>query len=247
MTDATNPPQTMGRVALVDVARSVALVAMATYHTVFILELFGYLAPYTATTGIWALFARAVASSFLILVGIGLWLAHRNGIRWDQVLRRTLQVGGAAALVSGVTWYTYGDQVIWFGILHCIAVASLVGLAVLRWPAWALALLSGAVFVLPRLARFDALSANWNSWLGLGTGPVYAADYLPAFPWFAPVLLGIAIAKVMSSAGLWPRLAALSSPLLWRLGAPGRHSLIIYLVHIPIIFAIIWAVTQAIR
>jgi uncharacterized membrane protein len=247
MTDATTLPPAIGRVALLDVTRTVALIGMAIYHTVFILEMFGYLAPYTATTGLWALFARAVASSFLILVGIGLWLAHRGGIRWRQVARRTAQVGGAAALVSVATWFAYGDLVIWFGILHCIALASLVGLAILRWPAWVLVVLSVVVFALPRLVRFDALSGTWTYWLGLGTAPVRAADFLPVFPWFAPVFLGIAIAKVLSARGLWLRLGAISSPAIWWLGAPGRHSLIIYLVHIPIIFAIIWTVTQVIR
>ena len=238
---------TGSRIALLDVARTGSLVTMAIYHTVFILEMFGYVAPMTATTGPWALFARAVASSFLILVGIGLWLAHRDGIRWRKVAWRTAQVGGAAALVSVATWFAYGDLVIWFGILHCIALASLVGLAVVRWPAWMLIVLAAVVFALPRLVRFDVLSGTWTYWLGLGTAPVRAADFLPVFPWFAPVLLGIAIAKVMSSQGLWLRLGAISSPVIWRLGAPGRHSLIIYLVHIPIIFAIVWTVATLTR
>jgi uncharacterized membrane protein len=244
MTDASTLPRTTGRVALLDVARTVALVGMAVYHFVFDLMMFGYVAPGTAVAGGWAIFSRTVASSFLILVGISLYLAHGRGIRWRPFLRRLAQVAGAAALISVATWYALGQQWIFFGILHSIALSSLLGLVVLRWPSTVLLALSVAIFVLPRLERLEALGSPWLTWLGLGTTPVYAVDFLPVFPWFAPVLLGIALAKILT---VWGPLSRPSGRLIQRLGWPGRHSLIIYLIHQPILIGIIWAVTQVIR
>ncbi len=243
---STLPPAT-GRVALLDVARTAALVGMATFHFVYDLEAFGYVAPGTALTGGWAFFSRVVASSFLFLVGISLYLAHGQAIRWPKFWWRLAQVGGAAALITAATWYALGHQFIFFGILHCIAVSSLLGLVVLRWPVTVLLMVSAAVFALPRMLRLDTFGSPWLVWLGLGTTPVYAADFLPVFPWFAPVLFGIAVAKILTSQGIWPRLARPSGRLLQRLGWPGRHSLIIYLIHQPILIGIIWSVTKLAR
>lgn len=247
MTDTSTLPPSLGRVALLDVARTAALVGMATYHFVFDLMIFGYIEPGTAVAGGWAIFSRVVASSFLILVGISLFLAHGRGIRWQAFWRRLTQVGAAAALISVVTWYALGPQWIFFGILHCIAVCSLLGLVVLRWPAALLLILSATIFVLPRVQRFDAFGSPWLTWLGLGTTHVQAVDFLPIFPWLAPVLLGIALAKIAGKLDLWPTLAQPSGQLIQRLGWPGRHSLIIYLIHQPILIAILWSVTQLIR
>jgi uncharacterized membrane protein len=52
-------------------------------------------------------------------------------------------------------------------------------------------------------------------------------------PWLAPMLAGVAMGRLGSSQGWWTALAALRGPgwLAW----PGRHSLVIYLVHQPIL------------
>ncbi len=247
MSDIAPPRIVAGRIALLDVARTVALAGMILYHFVFDLMLFGYVAPGTAVTGGWMIFARVIASSFLVVVGIVLYLAHGQAIRWARFWRRFVQVGMAAALITVATWYALGQQFIFFGILHSILVSSLLGLVVLRWPVPVLLILSAVVLALPRLVRFDAFGEPWLIWLGLGTSPVYAADFLPVFPWFAPVLLGIVVAKVLTARDLWGAIARLSGRRLNALGWPGRHSLIIYLIHQPILIAIIWSVTQVIR
>ena len=58
------------RIDWIDIARGVALIAMAIYHFSWDLEFFGYLDPGTAGSGPLKWFARSIASSFLILVDI---------------------------------------------------------------------------------------------------------------------------------------------------------------------------------
>ena len=60
------------RIEAIDLARGIALVAMAVYHFTWDLEFFGYLEPRTTAVGGWKLFARVIASSFLFLVGVSL-------------------------------------------------------------------------------------------------------------------------------------------------------------------------------
>lgn len=84
--------RTVSRIDTIDLARGLALVAMAIYHFAWDLEFFGYAEPgLTALPG-WKLFARSIASSFLFLVGVSLVLAHGRGIRWKGFWR---QIGRA--------------------------------------------------------------------------------------------------------------------------------------------------------
>lgn len=233
------------RLIAVDLARSLALLGMVIFHFTFDLELFGHLPAGTTVTGGWAVFARVVAGSFLFLAGVSLVLAHGKGRRWGAFRRRFLRVAGAALVVTGATLAALPQAFIFFGILHSIAFASLVGMALigLRWQV--LALLAGAVVVADRSLGFDALNPLWLVWTGLGTRLPWSMDFVPVFPWLAAFLAGMALAQLMTRAGLWVRLARWQpGPVLQRMAWPGRHSLAIYLIHQPILMALVWAGTK---
>src|SRR5690349_4055324 len=87
------------RIAVLDLARGIALVAMASYHFTWDLEFFGYVDPGLTAVGGWKLYARCIASTFLFLVGVSLFLAHGNGIRWPAFWRRFAMVAGAALAI----------------------------------------------------------------------------------------------------------------------------------------------------
>ena len=233
-----------GRILAVDIARSVALAGMVLFHTVTDLELFGHLPPGTSTSGGWAVFARVVAGSFLFLVGVSLVLAHRDAIRWPAVAGRAARIAAAAALITLVTWAAMPDRFVFFGILHSIALASLLGLAFLRLP-WPAVLAAGlAVAALPRVARSPLFDPPWLVWTGLAERVPVSMDFVPVFPWFGATLAGIAAAGLAGRAGLWDRLRrdpAGQGALLRRLALPGRHSLAIYLLHQPVLIGLIWA------
>lgn len=232
------------RIVGLDLVRSAALLAMATYHFCYDLEAFGYLPPGTMVTGWGAVFARAVATSFLFLVGISLYLAHGRGIRWRAFVRRFVQIAAAAALITVATWYVQGPRFIFFGILHSIAISSLIGLAFLRLPAFLTLAAAGGVALAPAYLAMGAFDLPWLVWSGLTTLPVRAVDFVPTFPWLAPVLAGIACAKLAARAGIWNRPRPAPTPVQHWLGLPGRHSLIVYLIHQPIIIGILWSLRQ---
>ncbi len=230
-----------GRVAELDAARSLALVAMAVFHFVFDLELFGYVAPGTTAMTGWRWLALLTAGSFLGLAGVSLWLAHGGGIAWRGFLKRLLMVGGAAALISLVTVFAVPDAFIFFGILHSIALCSVLGLLALRLPDWAVAGLALAVFWIAQGPGHQLFNTPVLWWTGLQTVPLRSVDYVPIFPWFGPFLIGLALAKAGDRFGLWQRLAARNAPTwLRRFGFAGRHSLIVYLLHQPVLIALIW-------
>ena len=102
----------------VDVARGVAIAAMVIYHFSWDLTALQFIATDVTREPGWRLFARSIATSFLILVGIGLVLAHARGLRRGPFLRRLAKVGGAALLITAVTYAAFPQSYIFFGILH---------------------------------------------------------------------------------------------------------------------------------
>jgi len=232
-----------GRIFAVDLARTVAILMMVTFHFTYDLEMFGFISGGTTIHGFWALFARTTAGSFLFLVGFSLYLAHRQGIRWRSFWRRLAKVAGAAALVSAGTYAVMPDTFVYFGILHSISVASLLGLAFLRLPAVLTLLLGAVVIALPNYVSLPALNGPFFYWTGLSTWWPPSIDYEPVFPWFGPALLGIGAAKALSALlpnALVPSAAAGQGSLRWLASFPGRHSLVIYLAHQPILISVIW-------
>lgn len=233
------------RIVFFDIARGLALVTMAIYHFSWDLEFFGYLDAGTTEHGGWRLFARAIATSFLVLVGVSLFLAHERGFRWRPFWRRLTMIVVAAAGITLVTWFAVPNGFIFFGILHEIAVASVLGLAFIALPAPVTLLAAAAVIALPHYFRspFFDHPALW--WLGLSDIPPHSNDYVPIFPWFGAVLIGVAAARMARRSGLLLRLAEFH-PGWWSRPFTfiGRHSLAVYLIHQPVLISLVWIFAQ---
>lgn len=235
----------MPRIHVLDLARTVALACMVVFHLTFDLMLFDHLPPGTVFQGGWPLFARGIASSFLFLAGLSLWLAHGEVIHWRPFTRRFLMVALAALLVSVATYFAMGAQFIRWGILHMIAAGSLIGLLFLRLPVVLTLATAAMAFAAPHLLRHSVFDSPSLIWVGLSTEIPPMMDYEPVLPWLCPVLVGIALGKVLTRAGVWPVLALWQPGRMLRaLAWPGRHSLAIYLIHQPVLFGAVWAYTK---
>ena len=233
------------RIPAVDLARGAALLGMAVYHLTYDLALFGFIGQMAPFSGFWWFFARAVAGSFLFLSGLSLWLAHGQAFRPRAFLRRLGIVTGAALLVTGATYAAIPDQFVYFGILHSIAVASILGLAFLRVP-WVLnAALAIAILLAPGILRDAAFNLPWLWWTGLSPTWRPTADFEPLLPWFGPFLGGLALGQ----SGLVARLGDVLNlePSLRALAWAGRHSLAIYLMHQPVLMALVWSAARVLR
>lgn len=233
------------RLPLIDAARGAALAAMAVYHLIWNLAFFGLVAPELLQKPLFQAFGHGVAIAFLVLVGVSLALAARDGLKLAAFWRRLGIVFAAAMLVTLVTSWIFPDSYVGFGILHCIVAASLLGLLFLGRP-WPFAALAGlAIVIAPSLiagAHFELI----QYWSGLGAVEPRSNDWRPLFPWAGFTLLGLAGAQAFLKRGLpermtgWRERGAISRAL--TLG--GRHSLALYLVHQPILFALVFIVAQ---
>ena len=219
----------------IDLLRGFAILAMIAYHFTWDLGFLGFIKLNIAQTEWGMNIARGIAASFLTLVGISLALANAQGFDFGAFWRRLVLIGGAAALVTLGTWFAFPDAFIFMGVLHCIALSSLIAAAF--WCAPLYVMLAGAAlaFTLP---LFVHTVSPWPfGWfLGLAAYPPRTNDYVPLFPWLGFVLSGLAIGQIFanSTRGIFST-APLASKPAEKLAQAGRHGLLIYLVHQPVL------------
>lgn len=232
------------RIYLIDFVRGVAIIAMAIFHFTWDLEFFGFVERGLTATFEWKTFARCIASSFLFLAGLSLILGHDPDIRVRSFVKRLIWLVGAAAIISAATYYAMPGAPIFFGILHSIAAASVIGLFLRKLPAIVLVILAILVFLAPFYLRSEFFDAPLLWWVGLNANIPRSNDYVPLLPWLAPFLIGMATAKFFKAKGLFEQLKNNQRPpnnLFSKvLSFLGRYSLATYLLHQPILLGLVW-------
>ena len=253
MSDST-ARQPGGRIFFMDEVRGFDLLLMIAYHSFYTV---GWLFNVPAGRALFTFFMPVepfFAGLFIFICGISCRLSHSNWKRGGLLL-------GVAILLSAFLWVFMREEMIWIGILHFLSVSILlfalcrplldkippvVGIAacaVLLLLTWWLPADRGAWFGIKGLfgvAVPEAVQAQgWLYPLGLGTGQ--GADYFPFFPWIFCFLAGC-FAGIWAKPGRFPqRMYKSRAPwLVWL----GRHTLVIYVVHQPVVYAICWLTTR---
>lgn len=257
-------PQT-ARLPLIDALRGCALWAMVVFHTVWDLGHFGWIdADFPFTPGFrW--FGHAIAASFLLLAGASLVLARRSkGILWRSPAfwRRWATVALAAGAVSAVSYRLFPESPIFFGILHCIALATLLAAPLVDAPLFVPLALGALTLAAPHFWSSPAFDARAFWWTGLSTLTPSSNDWQPFFPWGGFVFLGAALGRLslpvltgrrrgwgavdignnppaprpnpLTAGGERESRGALPRALRFC----GRHSLTFYLIHQPVLFGL---------
>ncbi len=228
-----------------DGLRGIAIVAMAIYHLTWDLTFFNFAGREILQTPGFTLFGHAIACAFLGIAGFSLALASEEQLDVAKFLKRFAMIAAAALAVTVVTYFIFPLSYVTFGILHCIAAASLISWAYVRMDWWGSGIASVSIFgigVLIHAQFFDAV----NGWLGLGQAIPLTNDWRPIFPWAGAMLIGLSLGKLVLSGG---SLANIRGPLtatkpFRTLAFAGRHSLAVYLIHQPVLFAMVWLAAQ---
>jgi uncharacterized membrane protein len=242
--NVATPPQATTRTAripLIDALRGAALAMMVAYHFSFDLNYFGVLHQNFYQDIFWTTSRSVILSSFLALVGVSLALAADQGIRWPLYSKRLALIAACAIGVSVGSYLMFPASWIYFGVLHFIFVAGILGIAFLRLH-WANLIIgasliaAGASFASP---LFDQPLLNW---IGLMTRKPVTEDYVPLLPWFGVVLIGLFIGQRFLRARRFAqnRHWHAAGPLSRSLPSAGRHSLAIYMLHQPILIGILY-------
>lgn len=225
------------RVRAIDALRGMALCLMFVYHFTFDLRFFRMIDADFEHDIRWLAFRAVIVASFMSLVGISIVLADSAGTHTPQFLRRLAVIALAALAVTLASWVMFPASFIYFGILHCIVLTSLIAWPLRRSPRIALAIgvavmIAGLVWSSP---FFDV--RGW-SWLGFMTHKPVTEDYVPLAPWAGATFVGIALGHALMRANFRP-LSPLNGAPGW-LRWLGRHSLVVYLAHQPLLLGLLW-------
>jgi uncharacterized membrane protein len=232
------------RLDFVDALRGFALAMMIAFHFCYDLNYFGWASFPLGVSVVWVIWQRAIASTFLLLVGIGLVLRDAFKPSWRDFWRRWIQIAGAALIVSLGSYLIFPTSFIYFGILHCIAFSLLVGRLLIKLGI--INILIGTIAI--------AFSLNFSSpvfndrilnWIGLATQLPFTEDYVPVFPWLGVVLIGCGLGSIWKQFEFkTPQLITKISDRSSWLVNMGRRSLSIYLLHQPILFGVLFLIKQ---
>src|ERR1700730_8423592 len=113
------------RLPVVDLARGLAIAQMIAYHFIYDLTYFGWLHFDMTNEPEWIAWRNAIVSQFLLVSGVGVGLCDAAGRSGARFWKRCVQGAAGAVLVSIGSAWMFGPRLIWFGILHFIAVALL--------------------------------------------------------------------------------------------------------------------------
>ncbi len=234
----------------IDALRGVAIVMMVIYHLVFDLVLFGYYQG-SAVTGPWRVFARVTAILFISLVGVSLAISYarrshqeRGRGLYRKYLARGLKLIGWGLVITIATWVFMGRVVIIFGILHLIGTVTILAYPFLSLR-WINLPIGVALIALGMHLNQLPVSHPWLLLLGLRPRWLLQLDYFPLLPWFGVALLGIFIGQSLYPGGTrrFKLPAWGSQPGIKEFAWLGNRSLAIYLIHQPILFAVLNAIS----
>ena len=239
------------RLHLLDALRGVMMINMIAYHGMWnLVNLFGVRVDWYAGTPkyIWQ---QCICWSFILLSGFCWSLGKKK-------LKNALVTLGASVIITVVTAVFMKNSIILFGVLSLLGSSMLlmipldkllkklnpfVGLAVFFVLFIATKNISDGFVGVGEKVLFDVpreLYANYlTAYLGFPFAGFYSSDYFPLIPWLFLFVCGYFLHHIFNRLKLMKCLSSFRcSPLEFL----GRHSLIIYMVHQPVVYVVLFLI-----
>lgn len=225
-----------------DVLRWIAISMMIVFHINYTLLNIFSIWTLNFSEPFWSIFWLCWWNLFIIISWISFLLWEKK--YWDKICKKyflySIFLWITAIFITLFTYFFIREQIIVFWILHFFSLSFLLiiffrKLKYLNMILWIIILL------IPILIQFES-DTNYLSFIWLHNKYFYSADFWPLIPYFWIFLLSYTISlylfekeilqKILSWEKKWYVYTLLK--FLW------KHSLIIYLVHVPIIVSLIY-------
>lgn len=247
-----NPPK---RVALLDELRGLFILLMVFYHGCYnLVEIFRLDMPFFYSFPMRFL-QLLIAGDFIFISGCVSRYSRSN-------LKRGLQIFGCGMVLTIVTALVLPDQIILYGVLHSLGFSMVVFALTQKFldkvhPTLGLvactAVFLGTYFVASGLIGFPPVAAPLPAalystpylfWLGFPGPDFFSSDYFPVLPWLFFFLAG-SYCGVFLKQGRFP--AWVYRPHINWLARVGRHTLLIYMLHQPVLYGVMTGLFYLIR
>ena len=228
-----------GRYALLDELRGLDLVSMMLYHACWdMMFLFGiWMDWYAGMPG--RLWQQSICWVFILLSGFCLPMGHHPYKR--------------GALVTAVTVFFMPEDVVLFGVLtllgSAMGITALLEKALRKIPPAVGAVVSVALFGLTYHAQLGYLGFGdgrvllprflyqnlFTAYLGFYPEGFFSTDYFPLVPWLFLFWVGFFLYQLIGRERMEPLRRSICPALGWL----GRHSLVVYLLHQPVLYGVL--------
>ena len=150
----------------------------------------------------------------------------------------------AVLVTCGMYFLGFANKgiIIYFGVLHCLGVCMLLSPLLKKLPWWVLIPVGLAVIFMGDLLKGVRSDSIFLIPFGIYPAGFASSDYFPLIPRLGYFILGIAMGQTLYK----NKKSSIPEPKFFpfnALGFLGRHSLFIYLVHQPVIAALVFLVS----
>jgi uncharacterized membrane protein len=221
------------RIWEIDFLRGFSIIIMIYFHIVFDLEfIFNY--PISTSTGI-NYYAGKISLIFIIVSGISSILSKNNALRGIKLFLVSLALSLVTFLTSSIIFHE--KSLIIFGILHFLSISILLSVLFFKIKP-TFSLLIGIVIIFAGYFISDMhTKIPYLFPIGLTTKDFSSLDYFPLIPWFGYYLIGIYLGRI-----IYKEKKSIFKFQIKRnpINILGKHSLLVYLIHQPIILLILF-------
>jgi uncharacterized membrane protein len=226
--------------------RGLAIILMIFGHILWDLDYFGLL---PINNSIYDVLKITVQPMFFLLVGISLVISKKKfeqrkiNEEWEfdkRLIFRGFKILGLGIIFTLLTLIFIPEKPIFFGVLHCIGLSIILSVPFLKYRKYNLLFVITILFASYTLSGYTMDNPTiLHLAVGIHQANIgsYTIDYFPLLPWFGICLLGIIIGGHLYSGNerkfKIPDISRYKPIKIFQWC--GQHSLIIYLLHQPII------------
>lgn len=216
------------RIFEIDVLKLVAIALMVIFHLIYDLnEFFGLNVTYES--GFWYFLGRMAAIMFIILSGIN------SGFSKD-IFKKGIVTLGFGLIVSIITFITFENQFVRFGILHFLGICMMLYPILKKLNKWVLLIFAIIILFGVNTPIYNIGIFNFfDNFFGKAS-----VDYYPLFPYISLYIIGIILYKIfyykkISILNMYTKNKIIISA--------SKNSLLIYLLHQPLILGLMFLIS----
>lgn len=216
------------RIWELDFFRGIALILMILFHIIFDLkDLYGFDIEYQS--GFYYYVGKAAAILFMLISGISCNLSRSN-------TKRGLKVLGIALVITVVT-HLYGQGLgIKFGILHFLGLSMLISPILKKASNIVLLVLAVLPIIIGNIFTSIIMPNDYFFIFNLISSNFTSSDYYPLIPWIGVFIFGIVLGRLLYKEKKSVFRFSLNENII---SMAGKHTLIVYVIHQPLILLIL--------
>lgn len=237
----------------VDALRGFALLVMIFFHILACMVVYHMIVETPFFLGFYQFFIISTVL-FVLIAGVSLVLRHarKKGkttkTYYLSIAKKACALFGIALMITAVT-FIYSKiamsepAFVLFGFLHMLSISMIISIPFLRFGKWNFITSAALIIIglIPAVMNIFPIGVNGAASVMYLFEGMKMIEYFPILPWAGILLLGVSIGAVLYPNGIrrfnLPDCGKIGS-FLAKIGN-GKVTLIVYIVHIPIIMLIL--------